>query len=86
MLKKDLQKRVAFLEQIIDGMKKSQLRSYNNLKKKHDNAAHNRKNNPDNCGGEDYIRGYMNGITDGIVQVNPNLTSTCIIGIENEKS
>jgi len=66
------------LLQIIQGMKGSQLRSYHRLKKKYDSAEWNRKNNPDKFGGEDYIRGYMNGITDGMVQFDPNLKSVCM--------
>lgn len=55
-----------------------QLLYYNRLSKKHDAAERNLKNNPEKCGGEDYIKGYMEGLLDGMVLLNPNLNSVCM--------
>ena len=56
----------------------SQLLYYNRLVKKYGTAERNLKNNPEKCGGVDYIKGYMEGLLDGMVLLNPNLISTCM--------
>jgi hypothetical protein len=56
--------------------KEQQLLYYNRLVKKYDAAERNLKNNPEKCGGEDHIRGYMEGLLDGMVLLNPNLQSS----------
>ncbi len=53
-----------------------QLLYYNRLVKKYDAAGRNLKNNPEKCGGEDHIKGYMEGLLDGMVLLNPNLQSS----------
>ena len=55
-----------------------QLLLYNRLVKKYDAAERNLKNNPEKCGGEECIKGYMEGLLDGMVLLNPNLQSTCM--------
>jgi hypothetical protein len=62
----------------------SQLIYYNRLVSKYDAAARNLKNNPEKCGGEDHIRGYMEGLLDGMVLHNPNLNSVCMETQEGE--
>lgn len=79
MLKKDLQR-------LVDGMKEIQLRDYNRLLKRYEAAERNLKNNPDKCGGEDHIRGFMSGLIEGMVLLNPNLrSSVCMRTEDNEK-
>ena len=51
---------------------------YNRLVKKYDAAERNLKNNSEKCGGEDHIKGYMEGLLDGMVLLNPNLNSVCM--------
>jgi len=55
-----------------------QLLFYNRLVKKYDVAERNLKNNPEKCGGEDRIRGYMEGLLEGMVLLNPNSNSVCM--------
>ncbi len=58
---------------------------YNRLVKKHDAAERNLKNNPEKCGGEDRIRGYMEGLLDGMVLLNPNLQSSVCAEEQNRE-
>ena len=51
---------------------------YERLVEKYGAAARNLKNNPEKCGGEEHIKGYMEGLLDGMVLLNPNLKSDCM--------
>ena len=51
------------------------------LVKKYEVAERNLNNNPEKCGGADHIRGYMSGLLEGMVILNPDLTSQCM-GVE----
>ena len=55
-----------------------QLIIYNRLLKKYKAAEKNLKNNPDKCGGEDYIKGFMTGLIDGMSLINPDSYSVCM--------
>ena len=48
---------------------------YERLLKKYKNAEKNLKNDPDRFGGEDYIKGCMCGLTDGMALLDDNLIS-----------
>ncbi len=61
----------------IDGIQEVRRRDYNTLKKKYEAAERNLKNNPEKCGGEDHIKGYMSGLLDGMVLLDPDLKSYC---------
>jgi chromosome segregation ATPase len=45
------------------------------LKEKYRSAENNLEHHADKCGGESFIKGYMNGLVDGIVQLDTNLVS-----------
>jgi hypothetical protein len=57
---------------------------YRRLLSKYQAAERNLESNPEKCGGEEYIKGYMSGLLDGMVLLNPNLTSTTNMGVESE--
>jgi hypothetical protein len=57
---------------------------YNRLVKKYGAAERNLRNNPEKCGGEDHIKGYMEGLLDGMVLLNPNLKSSVCTEKEDE--
>jgi len=55
----------------IDKRTEERKRDYERLEKKYKAAEKNLKNNPEKCGGEDYIRGYMSGLIDGMALLAP---------------
>ena len=55
----------------IDRRTEERKRDYEALEKKYKAAEENLKNNPEKCGGEDYIKGYMSGLIDGMVRLAP---------------
>lgn len=60
-------------------------RDYDRLRKKYEIAEKHLFLNPDRYGGEEYIRGYLGGMLEGMVLLNPNLKSMCM-EVSNEKS
>jgi len=56
----------------------SQLIYYNQLKTKYEACERNLKNNPEKCGGEDHIKGTMNGLLEGMTLLNPDHISICM--------
>jgi len=66
----------------------SQLIYYNRLKSKYEAAERNlekcKKSNSCHESRIEYIEGYMSGLIDGMVLLNPNLTSQCM-EVENEQ-
>ncbi len=59
-------------------MAEKQLTDYDRLLKKYVAAEKNLTNNPEKCGGVDYIKGYMSGLLEGMALVNPAHQSVCM--------
>ena len=79
------------MDELPDELKKAlamsyedRLRDYNRLKSKYEAAERNLKNHADKCGGEEHIKGFMEGLIEGMVLINPNLLSTTNMGVGKE--
>jgi len=51
---------------------------YDRLLKRYEAAEKNLREDPDKCGGEEYIKGYMSGLIEGMALLNPEHKSICM--------
>lgn len=64
------------LQGAVDWLKEQRHKSYVALRKKYEAAEKNLKDNPEKCGGEDHIKGFMSGLISGM-SILADHTSVC---------
>ena len=64
-------------------IEEEKIRGYERLEKKYLAAEKNLENNPEICGGKDYIRGFMAGLVEGMVLLAP--PSSTVMTLLNER-
>jgi len=71
-------RRISILRQLVQAKDDERQSDYLRLSKKYEIASKNLLLHPDECGGEEHIKGYMSGLIEGMALLNPNLKSVCM--------
>ncbi len=72
----EVRDRARALQGAVDWLKEQRHKSYVSLRKKYEAAEKNLKDNPEKCGGEDHIKGFMSGLISGM-SILADHTSVC---------
>jgi len=75
--KDELKKKAKAFQKALMILKDERHRDYVRLRTKYEAAERNLKNNPDECGGEEHIKGYMSGLIEAMALLGDLQSKVC---------